>query len=259
MNQHPKTKKSLGQHFLRDRNMILKIVESLPADPGHRVIEIGPGDGALTDYLVGAFEDLKVIEIDGRMISLLRERYPDLSIIQSDILKADWGPLLDCDRPVHVIGNLPYYITSQILFAILEHRESMETALLMMQAEVAERIVSTQGSKEYGILSVQSQLMSRPEILFKVPPSVFSPPPKVESAVVRFTFDKPPLRCSDRNLKKVVRTAFNQRRKKLSNSLKPLHADLPVNLFDFSKRPEAWPPEMYETLTVHLEQVGTFE
>lgn len=258
MKPTPKTKKSLGQHFLRDRNMILKIAESIEADRTDKVIEIGPGDGALTAVLLERYQDLEAVEIDQRMIALLRETYPDLRVTHSDILKADWDRLLDVDKPVHVIGNLPYYITSQILFAILEKREKIETALLMMQAEVAERIVSEPGRKEYGILSVQCQLMSEPEILFNVPPTVFSPPPKVESAVVKFRFNKPPLRCSDQNLKRVVRTAFNQRRKKLSNSLKPLEADLPVELFDFTKRPESWPPEMYETLTEHLEQVGTF-
>ncbi|TVQ66994.1 MAG: ribosomal RNA small subunit methyltransferase A [Balneolaceae bacterium] len=259
MNQHLKAKKSLGQHFLRDRNMILKIVESLEAGSADRVIEIGPGDGALTEFLVGRYEDLTVIEIDSRMISLLREKYPALSISESDVLKTDWVSLLHDDKPTHVIGNLPYYITSQILFSILEKREKIHSALLMMQAEVAERIVSEPGRKEYGILSVQCQLMSRPEILFRVPPSVFSPAPKVQSAVVRFTFNKPPLGCSDVHLKKVVRTAFNQRRKKLSNSLKPLNIQLPEDSFDFSKRPEAWPPEMYETLTAYLEQLGTFD
>jgi 16S rRNA (adenine1518-N6/adenine1519-N6)-dimethyltransferase len=128
----------------------------------------------------------------------------------------------------------------------------------MMQKEVAERIVAEPRSKEYGILSVQTQLMSSPEILFDVPPDVFSPPPNVNSAVLKLTFDKPDLACSDKNLKTVVRMAFNQRRKKLSNALKRLDTELPEDEFDFNLRAEALKPDMYEKLTARLEQLGTF-
>lgn len=259
MTSRPKTKKSLGQHFLRDGNMIQKIVHAISADKEHRIVEIGPGDGALTGELLNAYSDVIAIEIDQRMAEHLRELYPQLNLIEEDILKCDWNRFLDTDKPVHVIGNLPYYITSQILFSIFEHRERITSALLMMQREVAERIVADPHSKEYGILSVQSQLMSTPEILFDVPPSVFSPPPKVMSSVVQFVFDKGRLACSDKNLKTVVRMAFNQRRKKLSNALKRLDAELPADEFDFSLRAEALPPAMYEKLTARLEQLGTFD
>jgi 16S rRNA (adenine1518-N6/adenine1519-N6)-dimethyltransferase len=258
MGEHLRTKKSLGQHFLKDGNMIRKIVDSIDARPDDKVIEIGPGAGALTDYLVERFKHLTVIEIDQRMVEVLSAKYPDLDIVEKDILKYDWTDILTTDKPIHIIGNLPYYITSQILFSILEHRAKISSALLMMQKEVAARIVADSGSKVYGILSVQCQLMSSPEILFDVPPTVFVPPPSVESSVVKFVFDKPTLDCTDEHLKTVVRMAFNQRRKKLSNALKRLDTDLPTEEFDFSLRAEALTPQMYEKLTARLEQLGTF-
>ena len=258
MSRHPGTKKSLGQHFLRDGNMIRKIVDAIPAETEDKVIEIGPGSGALTEELVDRFSDLSVIEIDRRMVEYLGERFPGLDIIQEDVLKTDWNLLLNRNKSVHVVGNLPYYITSQILFGLLSSRKKISTALLMMQKEVAERIVAVPRTKQYGILSVQCQLMSTPEILFDVPPQVFSPPPNVDSSVILLKMDQPDLQCSDDHLKTVVRMAFNQRRKKLSNALKRLDAELPRDEFDFNLRAEALEPEMYEKLTARLEQLGTF-
>ncbi|MCC5943092.1 MAG: ribosomal RNA small subunit methyltransferase A [Balneolaceae bacterium] len=258
MANHPATKKSLGQHFLKDGNMIRKIADAIPAGPEDKVIEIGPGAGALTEQLLHQYKDLTAIEIDQRMIDFLEEKYPDLNLIKQDILKTDWSAITESDKPVHVVGNLPYYITSQILFAILEQRSRLTSAILMMQKEVAERIVAVPRTKAYGILSVQTQLMSTPEILFDVPPQVFYPPPNVQSAVLKLTFDKGQLACSDENLKTVVRMAFNQRRKKLSNSLKGLNTELPEKEFDFSLRAEALDPQTYEKLTAHFEQLGTF-
>jgi len=259
MDHGPRKKKSLGQHFLRDKHMIFKIADSIPAGPEDRVVEIGPGDGALTGQLIEKYENLTAIEIDPVMVSHLRESLPDLHIIKNDILKVDWDEIAaESDRPIHVIGNLPYFITSQILFSLLSYRSHLQTATLMMQKEVAERIVAEPRNKTYGILSVQSQLMCSPEILFDVPPDVFSPPPNVMSSVIQLTFDKPDLTCSDDHLKTVVRMAFNQRRKKLSNALKRLDTELPADEFDFDLRAEALDPAMYEKLTARLEQLGTF-
>lgn len=258
MNGSPKTKKSLGQHFLKDAHMIHKIVNAIPAAADDRVIEIGPGAGALTKPLLDRFEDLIAIEIDQRMVGHLTEKFPGLKIFQQDILKSSWSDFTNTEQAVHIIGNLPYYITSQILFAILENRQQLKTATLMMQKEVAERITASPGTKAYGILSVQCQLMSSPEILFDVPPHLFSPPPNVDSSVVRFKFDRPVLECTDPHLKTVVRMAFNQRRKKLSNALKRLNTELPVDEFDFNLRAEAITPKMYEKLTARLEQLDTF-
>lgn len=250
-------KKSLGQHFLHDPGVIRKIVDSIPAAAGEAVIEIGPGTGALTGELLSRFTSVRAIELDRRAVELLAEKYPGLDLLHADILKLDRESWLPSSGKVHVVGNLPYYITSQILFALLEFRESLESATLMMQKEVGGRIVASPGGREYGILSVQTQLMSRPEHLFDVSPGAFTPPPKVISSVLRFRFDRPPLACTDSGLKRVVRTAFGQRRKKLSNALKPF-APLPVDpLFDYDKRAEGWEPEIYEKLTARLEQDGT--
>ena len=148
MSRHPGTKKSLGQHFLKDGNMIRKIADAIPANPGDKVIEIGPGGGALTKVLVEKFSDLSVIEIDKRMAEFLAGRFPGLDIIQEDVLKTNWETLLSTDKAVHVAGNLPYYITSQILFGLLSHRKHISSALLMMQKEVAERIVAVPRTKQ---------------------------------------------------------------------------------------------------------------
>lgn len=250
-------KKSLGQHFLTDQNIIEKIASSIPAEAGHRVIEIGPGTGALTEALLSNFNDVHAVELDQRAIEVLNEKYPDLPVHHRDVLKVDWNELSIGKEKTHVVGNLPYYITSQILFSLLESRAMLADALLMMQKEVAERLVSDIRTKDYGILSVQTQLMCTPEILFSVSRHCFNPPPNVESAVVRLTFDKGELECSDTHLKTVVRTAFNQRRKKLSNALKPIidKENLPEG-FNYDKRPEAWQPKLYEKLTAHLEKDG---
>lgn len=259
MSKYPRTKKSLGQHFLKDGNIIRKIVDAIPAKNSDLVVEIGPGSGAVTEVLLQKFKQVIAIELDQRMVEFLSEKYPGIKIIHEDILDFDWSVYRAEKRPVHVMGNLPYYITSQILFNLFEHRSVLSSATLMMQKEVAERIVADPRSKKYGILSVQSQLMSSPEILFDVSPHVFSPQPSVHSSVIQFHFDRSGLACSDKHLKKVVRMAFNQRRKKLSNALKRLNADLPVDEFNFDLRAEALEPYKYEKLTARLEQLGTFD
>jgi len=254
-----KTKKSLGQHFLTDNNIIYKIVDAIKAEKSDRIIEIGPGTGALTKWLAEKYDDVHVIEVDQRAIEVLENEVEGITIHQQDVLKVNWEALISETGKTYVIGNLPYYITSPILFSILEHRSLFKDAILMMQKEVAERLVADNSTKEYGILSVQTQLMSTPEILFDVSPNSFNPPPKVNSSVLRLTFDQPKMECSDKNLKTVVRTAFNQRRKKISNSLKPVLGDLQPEGFDFDQRPENWTPETYAKLTAHLERIGMME
>ena len=250
-------KKSLGQHFLTDDNIIAKIAEAIPAKEGERVIEIGPGTGALTEALVDQFKDIVAVELDERAIEVLEEKFEGLDIHHENVLDVNWEDLSIGKEKTHVVGNLPYYITSQILFSLLESREYLSDALLMMQKEVAERLVSDIRTKDYGILSVQTQLMCTPEILFPVSRHCFSPQPNVESAIVKLTFDKGALNCSDKHLKTVVRTAFNQRRKKLSNALKPVVSkDKQPNGFDFDKRAEAWVPSQYEKLTARLVEDG---
>lgn len=252
-----KAKKSLGQHFLKDKNMIEKIAGSVEAEEGDRIIEIGPGTGSLTEVLLKRFDNLLAIELDQRAVEILKENFPGLDVIHKDVLDVNWEEVSIGKSKTRVVGNLPYYITSQIMFSLLEGREFLDDAILMMQKEVAERIVADIRTKDYGILSVQAQLMCTPEILFDVPREVFSPQPNVDSSMIRLKFDKEALECSDKNLKTVVRTAFNQRRKKLSNALKPILSkdELPED-FDFDKRAEAWPPQTYEKLTACLEECG---
>lgn len=248
-----KTKKSLGQHFLTDNNIINKILKSVSAKDGDRVIEIGPGTGALTKWLVQQHKDVHAIELDDRAVTVLENELEGLTIHQRDVLKVDWKELITDSGETFVIGNLPYYITSPILFSLLESREYFSEAILMMQKEVAHRLVALPSTKDYGILSVQTQLMSTPELLFDVSPNSFSPPPKVMSSVIKLTFDKPKLSCSDKTLKTVVRTAFNQRRKKLSNSLKPALGEFFPDGFNYDERAENWEPDRYADMAKLLE------
>jgi len=252
-----KPKKSLGQHFLKDDNIITKIAEAVPMEAAERVIEIGAGTGALTEALLERFDDVVAVELDERAVALLNEKFGDLRVYHQNVLDIDWRQLSAGKPNTYVVGNLPYYITSQILFALLEARTVLSGAILMMQKEVAERLTADIRTKAYGILSVQTQLMSTPQILFPVSRSCFTPQPNVDSAMVKLTFDKGPLNCSDTHLKTVVRTAFNQRRKKLSNALKPLipKDQLPGG-FDFDKRAEAWLPGEYEKLTAQFKEDG---
>lgn len=247
-------KKSLGQHFLNDNVIIHKIADAVGAGPGDRVIEIGPGTGALTKTLATMYEDLHAIEIDQRAVEVLKAEIEGITIHEQDVLKVNWNELIDAEKKNYVVGNLPYYITSPILFGLFDERQLFEEAVVMMQKEVAERLVADPSSKDYGILSVQTQLFCSPEILFDVHRSAFTPPPKVTSSVVKLRFDKPELSCSDKTVKRVVRTAFNQRRKKLSNSLKPVLGDYQPEGYNFDERAEDWLPETYVKLAEHLEQ-----
>lgn len=250
-------KKSLGQHFLTDENIIQKITDAIPAQPDERIIEIGPGTGELTGKLLETYNDVVGIEIDQRAVEVLEQKFPDFNVYEENILDSNLADYTTGKEQTHVIGNLPYYITSQILFKLLKNRHLFSDALLMMQKEVAERIVSDIRTKAYGILSVQTQLMATPEILFPVSRHCFRPQPNVESAVLKLSFDKGELNCTDQHLKTVVRTAFNQRRKKLSNALKPIcpKDKLPAG-FDYDKRAEAWVPSEYEKLTAQFVEDG---
>lgn len=249
-----RTKKSLGQHFLTDNNIVYKIIEAVTAEENDRVIEIGAGTGALTKWLAEKFSDVHAIEIDERAVQVLKREVPSIYIHQKDILKVNWQEMVGAAKRNVVLGNLPYYITTLILFDLLENRDLFSEAILMMQKEVAERLVAENSSKQYGILSVQTQLFASPEILFEVSRNSFSPPPKVTSAVVKLTFDKANLPFKDDTLKTIVRTAFNQRRKKLSNSLKPVLGDYQPEGFNLDDRAEHWAPGVYAKLAEHLEQ-----
>lgn len=249
-------KKSLGQHFLVDPNTARKIVESLQAGENDAVVEIGPGLGALTGFLVERHRDITAIEIDERAADHLRAEHPDLVLRTMDVLKVDWSSIAaDKGRPLHVIGNLPYNISSPILFDLFESAQYLAEAVVMMQLEVAQRLVGVPRTKQYGILSVAAQLVSKPELLFRVSANVFRPRPSVTSAVVRLAFADVDRRVRYKGqLQRVIRTAFNQRRKTLRNSLKSITLEMGVELPEqwSSKRAEELAPEEFVALTRYL-------
>lgn len=216
-------KKFLGQHFLNDQGIAKRIVDGLVKNATPNVLEIGPGMGVLTKFLV---QDeairLKVIEIDWDSVAHLKKHFPNLAIIEGDFLQLDLQQVFG-DR-FSVIGNFPYNISSQIFFRVLEQRNLVDQVVCMLQKEVADRIAEPPGTKTYGILSVLLQAFYDIEYLFKVPPGVFTPPPKVMSAVIRLTRNKrDKLACDEALFVQVVKQGFNNRRKTLRNALKNLN------------------------------------
>jgi len=234
-------KKKLGQHFLTDLNIAEKIADLLEFENYQKVLEIGPGTGVLTQFLIPKTNALHLVEIDQESIQFLQTNYSseEIHLIEADFLKLDLNRIFSSE-PFAIIGNFPYNISSQIVFKVLENRIQIPFFAGMFQREVAERICEPPGSKKYGILSVLSQLYYETEYLFTVPPTVFNPPPKVDSAVIRLTRKQNiDLDCDEALLKKVVKLSFQQRRKTLRNSLKTLN--LPDNLREdsiFDLRPE---------------------
>ncbi len=215
-------KKHLGQHFLHDENIARKIVESLQPNGKYKTaVEVGPGMGVLTKYLLQREEfETWVVEVDRESVTYLSAHYPSLSprILSWDFLKIDLAERFT--EPFAVIGNFPYNISSQILFKVLENRDLVPEMVGMFQKEVAERIASKPGNKTYGILSVLVQAWYDIKYLFTVNPGVFNPPPKVKSAVIRLTRNKETkLGCDEKLFTEVVKAGFNQRRKTLRNAL----------------------------------------
>lgn len=217
-----KPKKHLGQHFLTDLSIAEKIAKAVKGHGGvSKVLEIGPGMGVLTDFLLREKWDLYLVDIDKESIVYLYEKYPDLKekIIEADYLKKDFGSIME--GPYAVAGNFPYNISSQIFFKVLEERNAVTEVVCMLQKEVAERIASPKGNKSYGILSVMLQAFYDIEYLFTVPPGVFNPPPKVNSGVIRLTRNEvKELDCDEIAFFKVVKQAFSTRRKTLRNCMK---------------------------------------
>ncbi|WP_104404657.1 16S rRNA (adenine(1518)-N(6)/adenine(1519)-N(6))-dimethyltransferase RsmA [Prevotella sp. MGM2] len=221
-------KKFLGQHFLKDQNTAKAIADTIDACAGLPVLEVGPGMGVLTQYLLPKRREMKVVEIDFESVAYLREKYPQLenNIIEDDFLKMHLENTFD-GQPFVLTGNYPYNISSQIFFKMLDYRHLIPCCTGMIQKEVAERMAARPGSKAYGILSVLLQLWYDVEYLFTVEPGVFNPPPKVKSAVVRLTRNAiNDAGCDEHLLRRVVKTTFNQRRKMMRGSLKPLFAQL---------------------------------
>lgn len=248
-----KPKKFLGQHFLNDRKVAQDIADTVDACPEIPIFEVGPGMGVLTRFLLPKGREVKVVELDYESVAYLREAFPQLEdhIIEDDFLKMNLQRLFG-GRPFVLTGNYPYNISSQIFFKMLEYKDLIPCCTGMIQKEVAERIASGAGNKTYGILSVLIQAWYKVEYLFTVHEHVFNPPPKVKSAVIRMTRNETQaLGCDEKLFKQIVKTTFNQRRKTLRNSIKPiLGKDCPLTEDPlFNKRPEQLSVQEFIDLT----------
>lgn len=226
-----KPKKHLGQHFLTDLRIAENIAKAVKGHLGvKKVLEIGAGMGVLTDFLLAEHWELHLVDIDHESIQYLHKKYPDLGnkIIEADFLKADFASIMD--GPYIIAGNFPYNISSQIFFKVLEQRNLVTEVVCMLQKEVAQRIASPKGNKDYGILSVMLQSFYDIEYLFSVPPEVFNPPPKVNSGVIRLIRNEvEKLDCDEKLFFRVVKQSFATRRKTLRNCLKSLGLSAVLN------------------------------
>jgi len=253
-------KQSLGQNFLSDQNYVVKICDSLvdESDKGSRVVEVGPGPGALSRVLHTRYPSMTAIELDQRAVAFLAEKIPGLEVIHQDVLEVDWSQMAaKKGGPISVIANLPYYIVSQVLFSFADAHKSIRQAVVTMQLEVAERITAKPSTKQYGIPSVVFQLYAQPKLNFKIPPSVFFPKPNVDSALVTLDFTKPHpqlVRVNGDHLRKVVTTAFRQRRKMMRASLRDMLVTEKLVLPEkwSTMRPEQLQPVEFVQLTVDL-------
>ena len=248
-------KKNLGQHFLTDLSIAKAIADTVDACPELPVLEVGPGMGVMTQYLVDKPRDLKVVEIDRESVAYLNEHFPRLqqNIIGADFLRMSLDDVFD-GRQFVLTGNYPYDISSQIFFKMIDNKDLIPCCTGMIQREVALRIASEPGNKAYGILSVLIQAWYDVEYLFTVDETVFNPPPKVKSAVIRMTRNKVTnLGCDEKLFKRLVKTVFNQRRKMLRVSLRQMFATPPSNGFYqqevMTKRPEQLSVSQFVELT----------
>jgi len=256
--------KALGQNFLRDENILNKIVESLDLRNGDVVVEIGPGQGALTKHLNDKPVKLIGIEVDERAIRLLQERFGEKpNLIHRDVLEVKLAELAQQNgRTVRVVGNIPYYLTSEILFWLFDARTAVSDATLMMQWEVAKRLIAPPKNKEYGILSIFTQFYTECTLLFKVSRNCFFPKPEVDSAVVRLRFKDQLPHCDEKLFRSVVRSTFGQRRKTLRNGLKSMGFDdsaLKEVQFDLTKRPEELGVEEFIYLSESIKNITNFK
>lgn len=254
-----RAKKNLGQHFLKDKDIALRIVESLQSDKVNKVLEIGPGMGVLTQFLLQnkAYETT-VVEIDRESVDYINQHFPELKerIISDDFLRLNLHDYFT--EPFAIIGNFPYNISSQIFFKVLEYRNQIPEVVGMLQKEVAERLAAPPGSKTYGILSVFLQAYYDIEYLFTVDQDQFIPPPKVKGGVIRLTRNqKEHLNCDEKLFKSIVKMAFNQRRKTMRNSLKTMitSEELKANPI-FDKRPEQMGVAEFELIVRMIGEQG---
>ena len=252
-------RKPLGQHFLSDENVARKIVRALHAKPDELILEVGPGGGSLTKHLLETGADVVAVEIDPRAVEALRERFgSDVVIRQEDFLETDLSELSQhYRRKIRVVGNIPYYITSEILFRLFEYRGSVHSAHLMMQLEVAQRLIAKSGSKSYGILAVATGFYAEPELLFRVSRNSFYPRPDVDSAVTALQFKEVLPACDRMLFHTIVRATFGQRRKTLKNGLRSIgfsEDQLSAAPVDLNDRPENLSVEDFVVLTAGLER-----
>jgi 16S rRNA (adenine1518-N6/adenine1519-N6)-dimethyltransferase len=249
-----KAKKSLGQHFLKDKSIARRVAESISGNNCDSILEIGPGMGILTGFLLErGFKDFRVIEIDREAVQYLHEAYPFLNVIHGDFLSMDLKR--DFSGKLAITGNFPYNISSQILFRIIENRDIVTEMSGMFQREVAERICAPPGSKTYGILSVLTQAFFETRYLFTVSEKVFSPPPRVKSAVIHLARnDQQMLNCNEELFFRVVKTSFNQRRKMLRNPLKAAFRLKNENNSVLQLRPEQLSVAGFTDLTNWIEE-----
>ena len=247
-----RAKKSLGQHFLKDQKIAERIVDSLDTTLAGSVLEIGPGTGVLTQYLVNLVNiEFKAAEIDTESIEYLQKNFPQIgeNLLEGDFLKMDLDKVFR--TKFSVIGNFPYNISSQIFFKLIDHKDQVPQIVCMLQKEVAERLASPPGNKSYGILSVLLQAWYDIDYLFTVEPGSFIPPPKVKSAVISLKRNsRLSLGCDEVMFRKVVKASFNQRRKAVRNSVKQLlEGKTPPDSYLFGMRPEQLSVEEFVELT----------
>ena len=247
-----KPKKHLGQHFLIDEKISERISNAISKSKKINLLEIGPGTGALTKFLLHENIDLISYELDIESITYLKNTFPTLIVYNEDVLKTDWSKIFKGNYSV--TGNFPYNISSQILFKIYENRTIIDEMVGMFQKEVAERVCSGPGTKKYGILSVLIQAYYNVEYLFTVNEEVFNPPPKVKSGVIKITRNNiNKLDCDEKLFFRVVKAIFNQRRKMARNSLKSLLGDKKIDHILLTKRPEELSIENFTEITKMIE------
>jgi len=245
-------RKRLGQHYLTDENICRKIVDAFDVEEEDYILEIGPGRGEITKYLTGKSQNYIAIELDRENCLLLKEKFPGIKLLNQDILEVDFTELSGGQK-IRVIGNIPYNITSQILFTLFDNRSLISDALLMMQEEVARRLTAKPGTKDYGITSIFTQVFTRPKMLFQVSRNCFYPKPRVDSMMISFEFGNETERKIDdiEFFRTFVRTAFGKRRKTLKNALKDIGIETKDldSVFDFGRRAESLSVEEFIRLS----------
>lgn len=248
-------RKRFGQNFLTDQAILSEIIRAIVPAAGDTMVEIGPGQGAMTTLLLKSLSRLHVVELDRDLVALLQKKFSADKLIMhaGDALQFDFGAIAPEQGKLRIVGNLPYNISSPLLFHLTQYAQQVEDQHFMLQKEVVQRMVASPGGKDYGRLSVMLQWRYQMELLFIVPPSAFDPPPKVDSAIVRMRPIATPLACEQTRLEQVVTQAFSQRRKVIRNSLSSLFTEeqLIVAGIDPQARPETISLEKYVALT-HL-------